>query len=236
MAPLDTRIISRSVQNYFPLKITLCVLISLLGLKTVLNVSRSSTITVDQQQIDAVAAAAYQNNLTALNLELVEGSLHESSNPTRVCHSTTLSARYFTGSTTFLLKDGTEVTLTIADCHPCTWPVEFDKDISAFANLIVRTDDNMSFSIESFIGGPDDDLSSTSGRYSILLSEDLRQRIRIRQIINQIGGRADSVLPRREEYNRALRRLLSPGPVSEAHVLIFTSLLCKSVARSRIKI
>mgnify|MGYP001349673185 CR=1 FL=1 len=179
--PHATKSEPRSVKRFVLLKIVLGVMIFLLGVKTILNLSRPDTSTADLHQIDALAVEAYQKHLTAVNLELVKGTLHEASDPTRRCQSTLMAPIYFSGSATLNLKNGTKVELNITECHPCVWPVEPGEDISAFANLVVTSDDNVSFSIYSFVGGTGE---SSSGTFSILLPTDLDQRICILQIIS----------------------------------------------------
>ena len=141
-----------SLTNRFLLKIVLFVLITILGARTVYDLSRPNT-TVDLSEIDALVAEAHQQSLTQRGLELVEGPVHEASDPTRKCQGNSLAPLAFRGTATLNLKDDTKVVLTISDCHPCNWPVKSGEDISAYAQLDVKSSDNHSFSILAYMGG-----------------------------------------------------------------------------------
>lgn len=214
-----------SLSNRFLLKIVLFILISLLGARTVYDLSRPNT-TVDLSEIDALVAEAHQQSLTERGLELVEGPVHEPSDPTRKCQGDSLAPLAFRGTATLNLKDDTQVVLTISDCHPCNWPVKLGEDISAYAQLDVKSSDDHSFSIVSYIGGPEE---HSPGSFRLLLPVNVEKRSRILQIIQQISEHGGS--PKREEFNLVLKEVLSSlhGSISDAHALRLGALLCKSV-------
>jgi hypothetical protein len=214
-----------SLSNRFLLKIFLFVLISLLGAKTAYNLVRPNT-TVDLSEIDALATEAYQQSLTERGLELVEGPVHEPSDPKRKCQGDPPTPLAFSGTATLNLKDDTKVELTISDCHPCIWPVKPGEDISAYAQLDVKSSDDHSFSIRSYIGGPEE---HSPGSFHLLLPVNVEKRSRILQIIQQISEHG--MPPKREEFNRVLKEVLSSlhASISDAHALRLGALLCKSV-------
>jgi|GEM_PF-2957358 len=214
-----------SLTNRFLLKIVLFVLITILGARTVYDLSRPNT-TVDLSEIDALVAEAHQQSLTERGLELVEGPLHEASDPTRKCQGNSLAPLAFRGTATLNLKDDTKVVLTISDCHPCNWPVKSGEDISAYAQLDVKSSDNHSFSILAYMGGPEE---HSPGSFRLLLPVNVQKRSRILQIIQQISEHGAS--PKREEFNLVLKEVLSSlhTSFSDTLALRLGALLCKSV-------
>ena len=214
-----------SLTNRFLLKIVLFVLITILGARTVYDLSRPNT-TVDLSEIDALVAEAHQQSLTERGLELVEGPLHEASDPTRKCQGNSLAPLAFRGTATLNLKDDTKVVLTISDCHPCNWPVKSGEDISAYAQLDVKSSDNHSFSILAYMGGPEE---HSPGSFRLLLPVNVQKRSRILQIIQQISEHGAS--PKREEFNLVLKEVLSSfhNSISDTLALRLGALLCKSV-------
>lgn len=214
-----------SLTNRFLLKIVLFVLITILGARTVYDLSRPNT-TVDLSEIDALVAEAHQQSLTERGLELVEGPVHEASDPTRKCQGNSLAPLAFRGTATLNLKDDTKVVLTISDCHPCNWPVKSGEDISAYAQLDVKSSDNHSFSILAYMGGPEE---HSPGSFRLLLPVNVQKRSRILQIIQQISEHGAS--PKREEFNLVLKEVLSSlhNSISDTLALRLGALLCKSV-------
>lgn len=214
-----------SLTNRFLLKIVLFVLITILGARTVYDLSRPNT-TVDLSEIDALVAEAHQQSLTERGLELVEGPVHEASDPTRKCQGNSLAPLAFRGTATLNLKDDTKVVLTISDCHPCNWPVKSGEDISAYAQLDVKSSDNHSFSILAYMGGPEE---HSPGSFRLLLPVNVQKRSRILQIIQQISEHGAS--PEREEFNLVLKEVLSSlhNSISDTLALRLGALLCKSV-------
>lgn len=214
-----------SLTNRFLLKIVLFVLITILGARTVYDLSRPNT-TVDLSEIDALVAEAHQQSLTERGLELVEGPVHEASDPTRECQGNSLAPLAFRGTATLNLKDDTKVVLTISDCHPCNWPVKSGEDISAYAQLDVKSSDNHSFSILAYMGGPEE---HSPGSFRLLLPVNVQKRSRILQIIQQISEHGAS--PKREEFNLVLKEVLSSlhNSFSDTLALRLGALLCKSV-------
>ena len=214
-----------SLTNRFLLKIVLFVLITILGARTVYDLSRPNA-TVDLSEIDASVAEAHQQSLTQRGLELVEGPLHEASDPTRKCQGNSLAPLAFRGTATLNLKDDTKVVLTISDCHPCNWPVNSGEDISAYAQLDVKSSDNHSFSILAYMGGPEE---HSPGSFRLLLPVNVQKRSRILQIIQQISEHGAS--PEREEFNLVLKEVLSSlhNSISDTLALRLGALLCKSV-------
>ena len=224
--PRETKGGFRYVQRPLFLKLLLCVLIALLVVKTAIDLSSSDDNTADFRQIDALSAEVYQQLLKASNLELVEGPLHEPSDPDRVCQATSLNPIGFSGSATLVLPKDTKVKLTISDCHPCAWPVNPDQDISAYASFGVEINDESSFTIESYVGGFG---KNTSGTFRMLLPRHEGQRRQILHIIKQIAENAGP--PSRAEFNVVLQHLLSSthASISESDVLRFGTLLCKCI-------
>jgi hypothetical protein len=222
----NTNGVRRRTRKAFFLKIALCGLFSLLVAKTAIDLSNPDNTTVDLGQVEALAAEAYQTALAERNLELVEGSLHEPSDPNRICQSAWLQPIGFYGSATLELNNETKVELTISDCHPCAWPIQPGEDIAAYALLDVKWGDNLSFSIESYIGGVG---KRSSGSFRILLPKQEGQRQRILQTIEQIGETAAT--PNRAEFNNVLKELLSSAnaSINDSEVLRLGALLCKSV-------
>ena len=214
-----------SLTNRFLLKIVLFVLITILGARTVYDLSRPNT-TVDLSEIDALVAEAHQQSLTQRGLELVEGPVHEASDPTRKCQGNSLAPLAFRGTATLNLKDDTKVVLTISDCHPCNWPVKSGEDISAYAQLDVKSSDNHSFSILAYMGGPEE---HSPGSFRLLLPVNVQKRSRILQIIQEISEHGAS--PEREEFNLVLKEVLSSlhNSFSDTLALRLGALLCKSV-------
>ncbi|HIA61910.1 MAG TPA: hypothetical protein EYM79_11215 [Planctomycetes bacterium] len=214
-----------SLTNRFLLKIVLFVLITILGARTVYDLSRPNT-TVDLSEIDALVAEAHQQSLTQRGLELVEGPVHEASDPTRKCQGNSLAPLAFRGTATLNLKDDTKVVLTISDCHPCNWPVKSGEDISAYAQLDVKSSDNHSFSILAYMGGPEE---HSPGSFRMLLPVNVQKRSRILQIIQEISEHGAS--PEREEFNLVLKEVLSSlhNSFSDTLALRLGALLCKSV-------
>ena len=214
-----------SLTNRFLLKIVLFVLITILGARTVYDLSRPNA-TVDLSEIDALVAEAHQQSLTQRGLELVEGPVHEASDPTRKCQGDSLAPLAFRGTATLNLKDDTKVVLTISDCHPCNWPVKSGEDISAYAQLDVKSSDNHSFSILAYMGGPEE---HSPGSFRLLLPVNVQKRSRILQIIQQISEHGAS--PEREEFNLVLKEVLSSlhNSISDTLALRLGALLCKSV-------
>ena len=214
-----------SLTNRFLLKIVLFVLITILGARTVYDLSRPNA-TVDLSEIDALVAEAHQQSLTQRGLELVEGPVHEASDPTRKCQGNSLAPLAFRGTATLNLKDDTKVVLTISDCHPCNWPVKSGEDISAYAQLDVKSSDNHSFSILAYMGGPEE---HSPGSFRLLLPVNVQKRSRILQIIQQISEHGAS--PEREEFNLVLKEVLSSlhNSISDTLALRLGALLCKSV-------
>jgi hypothetical protein len=213
-----------SLSNRFLLKIVLFVLISLLGARTVYDLSRPNT-TVDLSEIDALVAEARKQTLTERGLELVKGTVHEPSDPTRKSQGESLAPLAFHGTATLNLKDDTQVVLTLSDCHPCN-SVKPGEDISAYAQLDVKSSDDHSFSIVSYIGGPEE---HSPGSFRLLLPVNVEKRSRILQIIQQISEHGAS--PKREEFNLVLKEVLSSlhASISDVHALRLGALLCKSV-------
>ncbi|MBT4692432.1 MAG: hypothetical protein HOB73_03710 [Planctomycetaceae bacterium] len=214
--------------NRFLLKITLFVLITILGARTVYDLSQPNT-SVDLSKLDAIASKALQQSLMERGLELVEGPVHEASDPTRECQGGSVVPLPFSGVATLNLKDDTTVVLTITDCHPCKWPVKSGEDISAYVNLEVKSSDNQSFSITTYVGGSGE---HSQGSFSLLLPVNVQKRSRILQIIQQISER--SVSPKREEFNLVLKEVLSSlsQSISNNHALRLGALMCKSAALS----
>jgi hypothetical protein len=205
------------------------VLITFLGAKVAIDLSNSGDTIADLRQIDALSAKGYQKALAEQNVDLVEGPLHEPSDPNRICQSAWLQPIGFHGSVTLELDDETKFELTISDCHPCAWPVKPGEDIAAYALLDVKTGDKLSFSIESYIGGVG---KHASGTFRILLPKQEGRRRRILQAIEQIGEYGAP--PNRVEFNQVLKELLSSpnASINDSEVLRLGTLLCKSVDAS----
>ena len=218
---------SRYLQKSFCLKILLFILIALVSAKSLIDLSTTSGTIPDRHEIDALAAEAYQKSLAERNEELVEGSLHEPSDPARVCQSPSALPTSLYGTTTLTLQNAEKVKLTITDCHPCKWPIKLSEDIPAYAQLEVKGDNNLSISIQSYIGGTGE---RSSGTFSIRMPKDSSKRIAILQIIQQIGEYGAPA--KRQEYNQVLRELFSPGSPTDAQILGLAALLCKSIDAS----
>jgi len=227
--PPNTSGVRRCVQKLFSLKTVLCVLFSILCAKAAIDLSKPDNPTADLRQIDALSDEAYQKVLAEQDLDLVEGPLHEPSDPNRICQSAWLQPVGFYGSATLELDDETKVEFTITDCHPCAWPVKPGEDIAAYALLDVKTGTNLSFSIESYIGGVGE---SASGIFRIILPKQEGRRRRILKAIEQIGKYGAP--PNREEFNHVLKELLSSATfsINDTEVLRLGTLLCKSVDAS----
>ena len=214
-----------SLTNRFLLKVVLFVLITILGARTIYDLSRPNT-TVDLSEINASVAEANRQSLTERGLELVEGPVHEASDPTRKCQGNSVAPIAFRGTATFNLKDDTKVVLTINDCHPCNWPVKSGEDISAYVELDVKSSDNHSFSIAAYMGGSEE---YSTGSFRLLMPANVQKRVRILQIIQQISEHG--VSPKREEFNLVLKEVLSAlhYSISDTLTLRLGALLCKSV-------
>jgi len=214
-----------SHRNRFLLKVVLFVLVSILGVRTVYDLSRPNT-TVDLAEINGPFAEAQQQLLAERGLELVEGPVHEASDPTRKCQGDSLAPLAFRGTATLNLTDDTKVVLTISDCHPCNWPVTSGEDISAYAQLDVKSSDDHSFSITAYMGGPEE---YSRGSFRLLLPVNVQKRSRILRIIQQISEHGAS--PKREEFNLVLKEVLSSfhNSISDTLALRLGALLCKSV-------
>ena len=220
---------SRRVTRPLFLKTVLCVVISLLAGKTIIDLSRHDTTALDLRQIDAASAAAYQKLLKEANVELFEGPLHEPSDPNRICQADSPNPVGFSGTATLKLRDHISVELTISDCHPCRWPVKPSEDIPAYALLDVKSSDNLSFSIESYVGG---DGERSSGTFRVLLPTHEGKRLRILKMIRQIGEYGAT--PNRAEFNDVLTKLLASAhnSIAESEALRLGTLLCRSVDAS----
>jgi len=214
-----------SLTNRFLLKVVLFVLITILGARTIYDLSRPNT-TVDLSEINASVAEANQQLLTERGLELVEGPVHEASDPTRKCQGNSVAPIAFRGTATLNLKDDTKVVLTINDCHPCNWPVKSGEDISAYVQLDVKSSDNHFFSIAAYMGGAEE---HSPGSFRLLLPVNVQKRARILQLIQQISEHGAS--PKREEFNLVLKEVLSAlhASISDTLALRLGALLCKSV-------
>ena len=217
------------MQRSLFLKLLLCVLIAILGAKVAIDVSSSDDTTVDHRKTAAIAAAVIQERLKAANLELVQGPLHEPSDPDRICQAPPSHGDIFSGSATLELSSGTKVKLIISDCHPCAWPVKLAEDVSAFVLLKVEIDGKLSFAIESSIGGI---VQNGRGSFRLELPTHEDQRRQILQIIKQIGE--GTPRPKRLEFNMALNQFLSStdSHIEESAVLRLGTLLCKCVDMS----
>ena len=216
----------RYLQRPLFLKLLLCVVIAFLGAKIAIDLSSSDNTSIDLPQIDALSAKAYQELLKAANLELVKGSLHEPSDPDRICQAASLNPIGFSGSATLDLNKDTKVKLTISDCHACAWPVNPGEDVSAFALFDVEISDELSFTIEAYIGGVGE---YACGTFRMLLPKHEGQRRQILQIIAQIAEYAPT--PNRTEFNTVLKHLLSSthASITESDALRLGTLLCKCV-------
>ena len=224
--PLPPNISRRpSLTRRFLLKRALCLLILLLVATTVYDLSRRNT-TVDYSKIVALVSELNEANLTERGLELVEGTLHEPSDPARKCQGNWVKLLPVSGTVTLTLKDSTEVKLTISECHPCNWPVKLGQDISAYVHLDVESSSNHLFSISSFTGGLEE---HSSGSFRLHLPVNVQARSRIRQIIQQISEHGMS--PKREEFNLVLEEILSSrdGTISDVDTLCLGALICNSV-------
>ncbi len=226
LSPPDSNGGLRYVQRSLFLKLLLCVVIAFLCAEIAIDLTSSDDTTVDLRQIDALSAKAYQELLKTANLELIEGSLHEPSNPDRICQAASLNPVGFSGSATLDLNDDTKVKLTISDCHPCAWPVNPGEDVSAFALLDVEISDELSFTIEAYIGGVGE---NACGTFRMLLPKHEGKRRQILQIIVLIAEYAAT--PNREEFNAVLKHLLSSthASITESDALRLGALLCKCV-------
>ncbi len=159
-------------------------------------------------------------------LGCVEGTVRVPSDKSRKSQREARGPLAFRGTETLSLKDVTQVVLTISECHPGDWPVKPGEDISAYAQLDVKSSDDHSFSIVSYIGGPEE---HSPGSFRLLLPVNVEKRSRILQIIHQISEHGAS--PKREEFNLVLKEVLSSlhASISDAHALRLGALLGKSV-------
>lgn len=222
----ETKSRFRYVQKSLFLKLLLCVLIAFLGAKVAIDVSSSDDTAVDHRQTPAIIAAVIQERLKSANLEMVKGPLHEPTDPDRICQAPPFHEDPLSGSATFELSSGTKVELIISDCHPCAWPVKLAEDVSAYVLLNVEINGELSFTMESYIGGSG---QNNRGSFSMLLPTHEDQRRQILQIIKQIGE--GTPRPNRLEFNMVLNQLLSStdSHIEESAVLRLGTLLCKCV-------
>ena len=152
------------------------------------------------------AAQAQQQLLNARGLEIVTGSLHESSDPSRECQEEGNSSINFSGLTSISLSNGETVKVRVADCHPCNWPPTPQQDMTCTTTLVIESSLIEPVVVDCFIGGGGKD---RKGEFTIYMPKDPAKRAVVLMLIKDIAG--TKAAPTRAEFNHVLRQAFGYG-------------------------
>ena len=175
----------------------------------------------------ARAAQAQQQLLNARGVEIVKGSIHGASDPSRQCQRDGNSTTTFTGSTSVSLPNGKSVKVSIVDCHPCNWPPAPQQDMTCSATLLIECSLKEPVLIEFCIGGGGKD---GKGEFTICLPKDQTKRAIVVTMIKGVAG--TKAAPTRADFNRVLRQgfgLIKSANRNQA-IAEFVTILCKAVS------
>lgn len=152
------------------------------------------------------SAQAQQQLLNARGLEIVTGSLHESSDPSRECQEEGNSSINFAGLTSISLANGETVKVRVVDCHPCNWPPTPQQDMTCTVTLVIESSLIEPVVVDCFIGAGGKD---GKGEFTIYMPKDQAKRAVLLTLIKDIAG--TKATPTRAEFNQVLRQAFGYG-------------------------
>ena len=176
----------------------------------------------------ARAAQAQQQLLNGRGVEIVKGSIHGASDPSRQCQKGGDTKINFNGSASVSLSNGETVKVSVVDCHPCNWPPAPQQDITCFAALVIESSTlEEAILIDCYIGGGDKD---GKGEFTICLPKDQTKRAIVLTMIKGVAG--TKAAPTRTDFNRVLRQgfeLIKSANRNQA-IAEFVTMLCKAIS------
>ena len=191
-------------RQIFLLGAVVLVLMVAIGLSSKKSDLATMTKKFDRHKVQS--AQAQQQLLNARGLEIVTGSLHESSNPSRECQEEGNSSINFAGLTSIPLSNGETVKVRVTDCHPCNWPPTPQQDMTCTITLVIESSLTEPVVVNCFIG---DSGKDKRGEFIIYCPKDQTKRAVLLTLIKDIAG--TKAAPTRAEFNHVLRQAFGYG-------------------------